>query len=113
MAVLFASELSGLKEPAPVRLTPTAPANHDLGYLKVFKVHKDDVSRSNVLSCVVQAGGDAVLPGAISLTEFNTWLTWSMSTVDEGRLEIPYFQLVCTVLKVTYPLQKSCPACPR
>ena len=81
----------------PVCLTHVAPAETCSGQLHVFSpVPEDVVSRSGVLSSIAEAGGDAKLPGVVSLSEFRTWA----DTVTDPKKYYDMAQL-CSVLKVS------------
>lgn len=93
----------------PVCLTRSAPHEAFSGQLIFYDViDSAAIARSGVLSCIVEAGGEAVLPDSITLAEFKTWLTKGDATIAEA--EKWSFPLFCTLMKVGRlpgsPLQK-------
>lgn len=84
---------------APVCLTRSAPLDVGSGQLIFYDViDTDTVSRSGVLSCIAEAGGEVVLPNTISLPDFRFWLT--ATTVNSTMLHMLPFASICVVLKV-------------
>lgn len=84
---------------APVCLTRAAPHGAYAGQLLFYDViDESTVSRSGVLSCIAEAGGEVVLPDAIRLPEFRTWV--AATNADKAALDLMSFTSICTVLKV-------------
>lgn len=89
--------MTGLE--APVCLTSSAPVEAFSGQLVFYDViEPSTVSRSGVLSCIAEAGGDVVLPDAIRLPEFRTWV--AATNADRGTVDAMAFTSICIVLKV-------------
>lgn len=83
----------------PVHLTQTAPVAISPGELLFYDiVDAKSVSRSSVLSCIAEAGGDASLPHAVNVSQFRAWLTACAASQEDKKL-IPFSDL-CTVVKV-------------
>lgn len=84
-----------------MHLTQTAPFTISPGELIVYDVvDAKTVSRSSVLSCITDAGGDARLPEAVSVPEFRAWVT-ACAASKEDRMLTP-FPTLCTILKVAF-----------
>lgn len=61
-------------------------------------VHPEHVSRCSTLSCIAEAGGEAQLPGSVSVSEFRTWIVCnSLKTEECSSL---HFSTLCAVIKV-------------
>lgn len=93
----------------PVCLTRTAIHADYSGQLIFHDVlPSSSCSKSGVLSSVVEAGGEALLPEAVTLAQFKTWLTATTATLAEIN-NMP-FSSFCTVVEVG--ATPSCPAQP-
>lgn len=80
-------------------MTRTPPFHVESGQLVFYDVIDTHItSRSSVLSCILEAGGDATLPEAIRLLEFKIWIT-AAQTDRYGRQSMK-FESICTALKV-------------
>lgn len=75
------------------RSTPLEASNSGLIFENFVK--SDVMSRSSVLSCIAEAGGDAKLPEAVNVSEFRTW----MKAVEASDADIS-FEDICIVGKV-------------
>ena len=83
----------------PVHLTQTAPLTtspDDLISCNIVDV--DTVSRSSVLSCIAEAGGDARLPEAVTVAEFKAWV--SAGAASKQHVIHTPFSTLCTIVKV-------------
>lgn len=105
------SSSAAVKMPAldvPVCFTSSAPFRVDSNQLVMYDVIDSHfISRSSVLSTIAEAGGEAKLPDAITLSEFRQWMKaaeapWGMDATKR-------FPLLCSVLKVA-PDKSSRPA---
>lgn len=86
---------------APVCLTRSAPLDSYSGHLLFYDViEPSSVSRSGVLSCIAEAGGEVVLPDAIRLPEFRAWV--AATNADRAAVDVMAFTSICTVLKVRH-----------
>lgn len=63
------------------------------------------------MSTVIAAGEDALLPEAVTLAQFKTWL--AVSTAEESEAGQMLFSSLCTVIEVGATLCRPChmPAC--
>lgn len=86
---------------APVCLTRSAPLDAYSGQLIFYDViESSTIAASGVLSCVAEAGGAVVLPDAIRLPEFRTWV--AATNANRAATDVMSFTSVCTVLKVRH-----------
>lgn len=86
----------------PVCLTNAAPLEAYSGKLMLYDViDSSAVARSAVLSCIVEAGGEAVLPDSLTLAEFKMWLKYG--NVKKSIAKKWAFTMLCTVMKVARP----------
>lgn len=85
----------------PVYLTQSAPDAAYAGRIVLYDVvHPDVVSRSGVLSSIVEAGGDVKLPDTVNLSEFKAWCIATTSNKEDLKsLELGR---MCTMLKVCF-----------
>lgn len=83
----------------PVYLTRSAPFkvySHQLIFYDVISTKI--TSSSSVLSTIAEAGGEATLPAAITLSEFKAWIA-AVEDKKFQRRNRP-FSFLCTVVKV-------------
>lgn len=86
----------------PSYFTCSAPSKTASNQLFFYNVVKENViSRSSVLSCIVEAGGGTRLPDAITVASFKKWSA-AVEGTKEDVMSRP-FSFVCTVLKVPHP----------
>ena len=84
----------------PVCLTRSAPFEIHPRQMAIYDVIDVSVTdRCSVLSTIAEAGGDARLPDAITMSDFKQWLTFVQGDKREAK-EMPFSGL-CTVVKVT------------
>lgn len=84
----------------PVHLTHAAPFDVQPNQLVFYDVIElGTAARSGVLSTIADAGGEARLPDAITLSEFKRWITFVEGYHDDTTEES--FLNLCTVVKVT------------
>eukprot|EP00892_Ulva_mutabilis_P008344 jgi/Ulvmu1/5882/UM026_0002.1 len=83
----------------PAIVTQAAPHDAFNGYLMICDVVEPCmVARSNVLQCIAEAGGNASLPTAVTLSDFSVWRqAGSSKEYQHGSLCIAD---LCTVIKV-------------
>lgn len=82
-----------------VHLSRSAPFHIDGGQLFFYDViHSEIMSRSSVLSCVAEGGGEAKLPSSVTVSDFRMWLTavTDGDTVFRSRS----FVSICAIIKV-------------
>lgn len=83
----------------PVCLTRSAPFHVDSQQLVFYDVVDASVTcRSSVLSNIAEAGGDARLPDAITLSDFKQWVS-AVGNNCECNKSKP-FAFLCNVAKV-------------
>lgn len=86
----------------PVCLTRSAPVETYAGQLIFYDVVDPSVvARSAVLSCIVEAGGETVLPDSLTLPEFKTWMKDGNATKEDAAKWS--FSFLCDVMKVAPP----------
>lgn len=84
----------------PVCLTSSAPFDIQPNQLVLYDViDVATTSRSGVLSTIAYAGGEARLPGAITLSDFKRWIRFVED--NSKRSEEDSLEDLCTVVKVT------------
>lgn len=76
------------------RSTPLEASNSGLIFENFVK--SDVMSRSSVLSCIAEAGGDAKLPEAVNVSEFRTWMKAVPWNVEASDADIS-FEDICIV----------------
>ena len=87
----------------PLCLTRTALHADYSGHLIFHDVIDFHVwSQSDVLSCIVEAGGEVVLPDVVTLAQFKMWMTATTATQDEVKSMT--FSSLCAVVEVRSPL---------
>ena len=91
----------------PVCFTASKPLGVPPGAL-VFGVNdvveEEIVATSSVLKMIAETGGDAELPGVVSLQAFRTWL-WAATDQDtEEEFNTIPFDTICAVVQVRYSL---------
>lgn len=68
---------------SPVCLTPSSPLALPPGALVFYDVVDPHiVSRSRVLLCIAEAGGDARLPDAVTVSDFKIWMAAKLCPED-------------------------------
>lgn len=96
------------REDCLVHLSSSAPFEIERGELVFYDVVETDViSRSSVLSCVVEGGGEAELRVSVTASQFRLWLTAVAESDAEFRRRS--FVSMCTIIKVP-PSPLSTPA---
>lgn len=86
---------------APVCLTRSAPHEGFSGQLVFYDVvESSTISKSSVLSCIAEAGGEVVLPDSIRLPEFRTWI--AATNANQAVIDVMPITSICTVLKVRH-----------
>lgn len=90
----------------PVHVTQTAPVTISPGELSFYDViDAKIVSRSGVLLCIAEAGGDAKLPEAVSTSEFRAWVA-ACAASNEDKKCIPL-----TMLSKIIPVRRGASLC--
>lgn len=83
----------------PVHLSGSAPFEIGCGQIFFYDVIESDaMSRSSVLSCVAEGGGEAKLPQSVTVSEFRKWLT--AVTDSDVVYRNRSFASMCTIVKV-------------
>lgn len=86
---------------SPARLTPVSTSDAPPGSL-VFHDVVDPrvVSRCSALSLIAELGGEAQLPGAVSMAAFRAWLAAETALADDPEGTKLSFGTICTAAKV-------------
>lgn len=93
----WAEEMPALQ--GSVCLTSSAPFPIEPNQLILYDViDASTVCRSGVLSCIVEAGGEATLPDTVTLPDFKAYVR-AVSYTGEKFRRLP-FESMCTVMKV-------------
>lgn len=93
-----AADISSTME-SRVFLTRSARLDENSGQLVFYNVIDSNiVSRSSVLSSIVEAGGEAGLPGSVTLRQLKTWM--AAIRADREFLATWSCASVCTAMKV-------------
>lgn len=98
-----------LNSDSPVTFTPSSALGVSPGALVFYDVVDPDiVSRCSVLSCIAEAGGEAKLPDAVTLSDFRTWMMAVPWQPCGNKDNVLSFHTMCIAAKVG-----SCPDCSR
>lgn len=88
--------------------TPSSPPDTSPGSLVFYDVVDCDVvSRCSVLSCIAEAGGEARLPEAVTVSDFRTWLSAVPPGAQNRDLTKLDLSTMCTAAKVRTGMQTS------
>lgn len=91
----------------PVCLAGSAPFKVQTKQLVFYDVIDVNItSKSSVLACIAESGGEARLPDAISLSDFKQWMSAVDGTSKDVRKES--FSFICTVAKVSISSDSDC-----